>query len=323
LEESKTEIQEEQRQSYQDSNTRYQESRDKLAEQVKQALEAAKNKYHEERENLRTSIQNLKNYKNEKTGEAQDVYEQTKEQLVKPIHLSQEKYRSAKKQLLKYYNHVYNELLADYEKAKQLSTNAKTQFARDEATKLYNAAKTNLRESYDRMVEFGQVSLETAKDLIDTLKEYSQYYSQKVVDNTKDGLESAKQTVADGIEAAKQTAAEGLAAAQETVSQGVDSAKQTASDSADAAAQSVDSAKQTAAKGVKSTKDKSGYYYDTLEQDYEAAKRKAAEFLERAKVWLTEDDNVHRENLNNAENLNNVPVQDTANPHIHIQHQEL
>jgi len=305
LEDTKNDVKDDVRQTYQTTNTEYQKSRDKFVSEIKEALEIAKNKYHEERENVRKSIQDLKVYKNEKKGDAQDAYENTKR-------LSQQKYRSAKNTLSKYYNQVYNELYADYQKAKDLLSSAKTQYARDEAQKLYNSAKTNLREAYDRVVEFGESSLETGREILDTLKDYSQYYSQQVADKTKGGLEAAKQTVSDGLEAAKQ-AAENV---KESTAEGVDSAKQSASDNLNSAKQSaskgVESAQQKAADGIEAVKETASNFYDNLETEYEAAKTQAAEFLERAKIWLTEDDNIHRQHI------------DTANPHLnpHL-HQDL
>jgi hypothetical protein len=319
VEDAKNDVKDDVRQSYQNTHSEYQKSRDKFVSEIKQALETAKTKYQEERENVRKSLEELKAYKNDKKGEAKDAYENTKQ-------LGQQKYRSAKNTLSKYYNQVYNELYTDYEKAKELVSSAKTQYARDEAQKLYTSAKANLREAYDRVVEFGESSLETGRDLIDTLKEYSQYYSQQVADKTKGGLEAAKQTVSEGIEAAKQaagnvkqntaetvdsakqSASENLQSAQQTVSQKVDSAK-------NSAANGVETAQQTAADGLETVKEAASNVYDTLEAEYEAAKTQAADFLERAKIWMTEDDNVHRAKID--------ATHDTANPHINHLHQDL
>jgi len=254
LEEAKNDINEDLKQTYQNSNSQYQQSRDKFVTEIKQALEISKNKYHEEREQLRKSIQDLKTYKEQMKGEAKDVYEQTKESLLKPIHISQEKYRAAKNQLQKYYNQIYNELYADYQKAKQLASSAKNDYARTEAKNAYNSAKASLRYAYDNIVEFGQSSLETARDLVATLKDYSQYYAQKFADKTK----------------------------------------------------------ETAPEVAQSVKETATNYFDSLEQEYEAAKTQAAEFLQRAKEWLTEDD-YHRDNVH----IHSHHIHDAANPHLH------
>jgi len=279
LEEAKTDVKDELKQSYQNSNNQYQQSRDKFIAEIKQALETTKNKYHEERNQLRKSIEELKAYKEQKKGEAKDVYEQTKEQLLKPIHASQEKYQAAKNQLQKYYNQIYNELYADYVKAKQLASSAKNDYARTEARNVYNAAKANLRVVYDNIVEFGQSSLETASDLISTLKDYSQYYTHKLAEKTKVTTPEVVQTV-------KDTASDYYEKTKETAPQVVESVKETASN-----------------------------YYDTLEQEYEAAKTQAADFLQRAKEWLTDDENSpsHETHVHHQ----HVHIHDTANPHVH------
>jgi len=293
LEEAKNDVKDDLKQSYQNSNNQYQQSRDKFITEIKQALETAKNKYHEEREELRRSIQELKSYKEQKKGQAKDVYEQTKEQLLKPIHASQEKYRAAKNQLQKYYNQIYNELYADYVKAKQLASSAKNDYARTEARNVYNSAKANLRLVYDNIVEFGQSSLDTARDLITTLKDYSQYYTQKIADKTKETapevVQSVKDTASDYIEKTKETAPEVVESVKETASEYYDKTKETASN-----------------------------YYDSLEQEYEAAKTQASDFLQRAKEWLTEDENLHSHETHVH---SHVHIQDTANPHLH--HEDL
>jgi hypothetical protein len=279
LDEAKNDVKDDLKQSYQNSNNQYQQSRDKFLAQVKQALETTKNKYHEEREQLRKAIQDLKTYKDQKKGDAQDVYEQTKEQLLKPIHASQEKYTATKNQLQKYYNQIYNELYSDYEKAKQLASSAKNDYARTEARTVYNSAKANLRYAYDNIVEFGQSSLDTARDLIETLKDYSQYYTQKVADKTKETAPEILQTV-----------------------------KDTANNLAD-------KTQQTAPEVVQSVKDTANNYYSILEQDYEAAKVQAADFLQRAKEWLSEDDNTHQDDVH-------VHVHHDA-AHTHVHHDDL
>jgi len=272
LEEAKTDVKDDLKQTYQNTNNKYQQSRDKFIEEIKQALETTKTKYQEEKEQLRKSVEDLKAYQEQKKGEASDVYEKTKEQLLKPVYASQEKYTSTKNQLQKYYNQIYNELYSDYEKAKKLASSAKTDYARTEATKVYNSAKTNLRYFYDNIVDFGQSCLDTARDMIDTLKEYSQYYTQKLADKTK-----------------------------ETAPEVVQSVK-------DAAPEVIQTVKDTA----NSVKDTANNYYNVLEQDYEAAKTQAAEFLQSAKEWLSEDDNLHQNNHHRQE-----VYQDTANPHLH------
>jgi len=265
LEEAKNDIKDDLKETYQNSNNQYQQSRDNFIAQIKQALETTKTKYQEEKEQLRKSVEEFKSYKEQKKGDAQDVYEKTKEQLLKPVYASQEKYTATKNQLQKYYNQIYNELYSDYEKAKKLASSAKTDYAKTEATNVYNAAKTNLRYFYDNIVEFGQSSLDTARDLIDTLKEYSQYYTQKVADKTKQTAPEVIQTV-----------------------------------------------KDTAPEVIQSVKDTANNYYNTLEQEYEAAKVQGAEFLQRAKEWLSEDDNIRQDNIH-TQHIH----QDTANPHLH------
>jgi len=214
----------------------------------------------------------------------------------------------------------YDELYADYGKAKELATSAKNQFTRDEAQKLYASAKLNLREAYDRLTEFGKGSLETARDLLDTLKVYSQYYAQKAADSTKGTYEAAKQTVAEGLESAKETvdnvkqsASEGVDSAERSASQNLDAAKQSVTGGVNSAKRTasngVDSAQQTASETLDSVKETAANYYNSLEQEYEVAKTQAADFIERAKIWFTEDDNVHRAKLH--------ATHDTTNPHLH------
>lgn len=313
LEDAKADAKDGIRKTYETTNTQYQQSRDKFVSDIKQALETAKNKYHEERDQLRKSIEDLKAYKDDKQGQARDTLESA-------IRTSERKYRDAKNVLSKYYNQVYDELYADYGKAKELAASAKDQFTKEEAQKLYASAKVNLREAYDRVTEFGQSSLETARDLLDTLKVYSQYYAQKAADSTKGTYEAAKQTVAAGLESAKETvenakqsASENVDSAQRSASQNLDAAKQSVTGGVNSAkrtaANGVDSAQQTASETLDSIKETAASYYNSLEQEYEVAKAQAADFIERAKIWFTEDDNVHRAKLH--------ATHDTAEPHFH------